>query len=93
MNYHQFLVLKRISKQISISADYTFHDGAETLRQALKISWENNRCLDALLFENYQRLDVNPAWGYSLILQKNPFKNLKLSGGFANIDQYYGIWN
>jgi hypothetical protein len=93
MNYHQFLVLKRIQKKVAFSADYTFQDGVETLRQGIKLTLPRNRWIDWLNFENYQRLDFQPAWGCAITLQKSPVPQLTLSGGFANIDQNYGSLN
>ena len=93
MNYHQFLVAKKIREAISVSADYTFQDGVETLREALKLNIKRNRVLDSLVFENYERLDFQPTWGCALSAQKNPSPRLSLVGGYADIDQYYVNWN
>lgn len=93
MNYHQFLVAKRVSERFSFSADYTFQDGIETLRQGLKAYPRKNRYVDFLLFENYQRLDYHPAWGCALSVQKNLFRGLSITGGFVDIDKDYVNWN
>jgi hypothetical protein len=93
MNYHQFLVAKRISRRFSFSADYTFQDGTETLRQGFKVYPPRVPFLDYVLFENYQRLDSLPAWGWALSIQKNLSQHLSLTGGFVDIDQDYPNWN
>jgi hypothetical protein len=93
MNYHQFLASKRISKRISLSADYTFQEGIETLRQGLKMYPPKNHYLDYVLFENYQRLDYHPAWGCAFSIQKNPSRRLSLTGGFVDIDKGFVNWN
>jgi hypothetical protein len=93
MNYHQFLVAKKLGKQLSVSADYTFQDGVETLRQALKVNIKRNRFLDSLVFENYERVDFQPAWGCALSAQKSPTSRLTLTGGYADIDEDYGGLN
>jgi len=93
MNYHQFLVSKRISEQVSFSADYTSHDGIATLRQAVKFHPNKNNFIDSILFENYQRFEYHPAWGFALTIQKKPTPRLALTGGFVDIDRYFPDWN
>jgi hypothetical protein len=93
MNYHQFLISKKIHKRASVSADYTFQDGIETLRQAIKLYPQKNRFFDSLVFENYQRLDFHPAWGFALSVQKSPIPRLAVTWGFVHIDQHYVNWN
>ncbi len=93
MNYHQFLVSKKINGRVSVSADYTFQDGIETLRQALKLHLQHNRFMDSVLFENYQRVDYRPAWGCAVTLQKSPIRRLALSGGFVDVDRNFVNWN
>ena len=93
MNYHQFLISKKIGKQLSASADYTFQDGVETLRQALKLNIKANRLLDSVVFENYERVDVQPAWGCAVSAQKSPDPRLTLTGGYADIDRDFGALN
>jgi len=93
MNYHQFLVSKKIHKRASVSADYTFQDGIETLRQAIKLYPKENRFFDSVVFEDYQRLDFHPAWGFALSMQKNPTRRLALTWGFVDIDRHYVNWN
>jgi hypothetical protein len=93
MNYHQFLIAKQVSKRFVFSADYTFQDGTETLRQGLRAYPAKNRYVDYVLFEDYQRLDYQPAWGFALSLQKNLSRRLSLTGGFVDIDKNYPNWN
>jgi len=93
MNYHQFLVGKQVSKRFAFTADYTFQDGIETLRQGLRAYPAKNRYVDYVLFEDYQRLDWKPAWGFALSLQKNLSPRLSLTGGFVDVDKDYPNWN
>lgn len=92
INYLQFLIAKRFHDRMAFSADYTSHEGVRTLRQGVKFNLKGFRCADDLLFENYQRLNENPDWGWSLTLQK-AFSRISLAGGFASIDKDYGPWN
>lgn len=92
-NYHQFLVSKNIGKRAAISADYTFVGGAETLRQAVKIHSPELKLVDSLRFENYQRLDVNPAYGFAVLAEKALTKKWSFIGGYTQIDPKYGNVN
>ena len=85
-NYHQFLVRKRINKNVSFSADYTFEAGRDTFRQAVKFSVPGFRALDSMRFENYQRVDPDKGYGFAITGEKTLRKKLNLNGGFAHID-------
>jgi hypothetical protein len=92
-NYHQFLVSKNIGKRAAVSADYTFVAGAETLRQAIKFNTKELKVADALRFENYQRVDVNSAYGFALLAEKAVTKKLSVTYGYTQIDRAYGNVN
>lgn len=86
-NYHQFLVRKQLNKRVGFSADYTFEAGRDFLRQAVNIKAPELQVLDHVVFENYQRLDPNPGYGFSLWGDKKVNPRLTLGGGFAHIDR------
>ena len=86
-NYHQFLVRKVVNKRVSFSADYTFESGRDTLHQAVKVKFPKSPVLDSVLFENYQRLDPDPGYGFNMMGDKVIGKKLTLTGGFAHIDR------
>jgi hypothetical protein len=92
-NYHQFLVGKRIGKRARLSADYTFQWGIETLRQSIKVDTKGLRWIDSILFENYERVDVMPDYGFNLVLGKTLAGRLTLSPGFASVDPNLGVLN
>ena len=92
-NYHQFLATKKIGQRLAVSADYTFHNSAETLRQAIKVDTSGLRALDSFRFENYQRLDVNQAYGFAVSGEKQLSQRFTLGGGYAQIDRRYGGLN
>ena len=92
-NYHQFLVSKKFGARVATSADYTFQAGTETLRQAVKLDLHEARLIDTLRFEDYERLDVHPAYGFALIGEKHVTKRFTLIGGYAHIDRFYGGLN
>jgi hypothetical protein len=92
-NYHQFLVSKKFGARVATSADYTFQAGMETLRQAVKLDLHETRLIDSLRFEDYERLDVHPAYGFALVGERRVTKRLTLTGGYAQIDRFYGSLN
>lgn len=92
-NYHQFLVSKTLGKRAAVSFDYTFVAGVETLRQALKLDAKELKLADAIRFENYQRVDVNRAYGFALLAEKAVTKKLSVTYGYTQIDRNYGNVN
>ena len=84
-NYHQFLVRKTINKRASFSADYTFDSGTDTLRQAVKVNVPETKVVDSLRFENYQRLDPQPGYGFGLTGEKRVTSRLNIVGGVTKI--------
>ncbi len=86
-NYGQFLVQKKLGKYASVSADYTYQAGIDSLRQAVKISVPKGHILDTVIFENYERIDPHPGYGFNLTGQKKINKYLTAAAGFVRIDQ------
>lgn len=85
-NYHQFLVSKQVNKRVRFSADYTFESGRDFLRQAINVGTGELKFLDRIVFENYQRLDPDPGYGFSVHGEKKVNNRVSLGGGFTNID-------
>jgi hypothetical protein len=92
-NYHQFLVAKRIGRRTAVSLDYTLEAGRETLRQAINVKVPETHIVDFVRFENYQRIDFKPDYGFALYGQKSLLKWITLGGGYAQIDPNYGSLN
>jgi len=92
-NYHQFLVSKKFGARVAASVDYTFQAGTETLRQAVKLDLHEAHLIDMLRFEDYERLDVHPAYGFALVGERRVTKRFTLTGGYAQIDRFYGDLN
>ena len=88
-NYHQFLVAKKLGDRASVSFDYTFQDGVETLRQGFRVATKELRFIDSVRFENYQRVDYRPGYGYALYAEKALTKSVVAGGGLADIDQEF----
>lgn len=85
-NYHQFMVRKRLNKNVAFSADYTFESGRDTFRQAVKFSIPRFRLFDTMRFENYQQVDPVTNYGFGVSGEKKVHKRLTLNTGFSRID-------
>jgi len=92
-NYHQFLVSKKVGSSAVFSADYAFLDGVETLTEAVRINTQRLKLIDSLRFENYQRLDVSPGYGFAVSGEKSLWDRVVIGGGFAQIDPQEGSLN
>ncbi len=92
-NYHQFLVSKKIGSGAALSLDYTFQDGKETMREAVRVKVAGTHLLDFFRFENYQRIDVHPSVGFAFSGEKTLLRRITLVGGYAQIDKDYGNLN
>jgi hypothetical protein len=92
-NYHQWLVSKNVGGRAALSAEYAFQAGIETLRQAARINTAPLRIFDSVRFENYQRIDVRPEYGFALQGEKTVRKRITLTSGYADVDRFYGGLN
>ena len=92
-NYHQWLAVKNIGPRAALSVEYTFNGGTETLRQAVRFRTPELRIVDLLRFENYQRTDVQPDFGFALFAEKILGRRLTIGGDYADIDRDYGSLN
>lgn len=92
-NYHQVLVTKKIGKRATIGGEYASLSGIATLRQAILVKVPEAVIIDAVRFENYQRVEGRKDYGFAIQADKRVHKTLALSGGFADIDRHYGGLN
>jgi hypothetical protein len=89
LNYYQCFVIKRIRENVSLSAGYDSYYGVDLLHQAVNITIHNLRVADTILFENYERINNMPAWGFGLTFQKTLFSRWFLSGGVSSVERYF----
>jgi hypothetical protein len=92
-NYQQYLVLKKISKKLTASADYTTLAGGRTLRQALHANVAELRVVDQANVDVYERTNQTAAFGGNVSVSKSVNKVFGLTAGYAAIDRYYGDLN
>lgn len=97
VNYHQFIISKKIGKRAQASADYTFVGGADISRQAVKVYTPELQAVDSLRLEIYERLDGNVDCsadaGFAVLADKTLKKKWTFTGGYTQIDPRYGNVN
>lgn len=99
-NYHQFLLEKKFAKRVDASADYTWHLGTDTMREAVSLSVPETRAFDAIRVEAYQRLndinlqgaDIASGAGFGVTVEKRLPGKVKMEGGFASVDKNYPVY-
>jgi hypothetical protein len=93
LNYGQFLVRKNLVSGIFFSADYTFDREVQTLRQAVRWNLQANRWIDTLIYEQYERINRQQAFGFSIQGQKQLTAKFRVTGSFVDIDRSFGNLN
>ena len=92
-NYQHYLLDKKFGTRAAASIDYTREAGRTTWRQAVNVKVPESRVFDSVIFELYQRTDVDPDEGFALTLEKAITRRLSVNGGYASIDSQYGALN
>jgi hypothetical protein len=91
-NYTQVLVGKKFGRIVALSADWTDINDVSTLRQAVKLTTKQwTRAIDAVRFENYQRVEGDEDYGFALSAEKAVHPKVVLAGGYADIDRDNGL--
>ncbi len=89
-NYGQILVAVRPATRVEASADYTYEDGRDTLRQGVSIGMpEGSRLLRAIRAEAYQRVSVERGAGFNLAADLQVTGRLQVTGGVEHVDRHY----
>ncbi len=86
-NFTQVLVGKKFGSAVAASAEWASHEGVSTLRQAARIATKEWLPLDAIRFEQYQRVEGLTGYGFAVAAERAITRRLTLNGGFARIDQ------
>jgi hypothetical protein len=92
-NYRQFLVDKKFGKRAGASTDFTTDRGTSTWRQGLNIRTPELRCVDTVIFENYERVHPDTEYGFALSIDKAVTRKLSFNGGYASVDPRFGGLN
>ena len=92
LDYYHMLVAKKVGARVALSADYTRHADVGTIRQAIAVK-RPGAFVDALRFEQYQRVDAPRAYGFAVQADRSFGKRVGVGGGFATIDRNFGGLN
>jgi len=93
-NYRQFLVDKKVGKRAAVSADFTLESGRRTWHQAVNIKLAEVRVVDSIIFEQYERTNIDSAYGFAISFAKQLTKHFSLNQfGYARIDPKNGPLN
>jgi len=105
-NYHQFLLQKRISARIKASADYTWQNHVQVMREAAVVNVRESKFANSARFELYQRTNnitlqgatFASSSGFAIMAEKTLgektiLKKFKLEGGYASVDEHYSVFD
>lgn len=92
-NYTQALAVKKFSAMFAASASYERQIGADIARAAVTVHLSKTAPVNTIRYEQYHRFNLHEASGFAVWADRSITKYLRLQGGYATVDQYYGGWN
>ena len=92
-NYTQVLAGKRFGSRVSASADWTSLEGISTLREAVRVETKQWLPLDAIRFEQYQRIEGHRGAGFGVTAERAVTGRIAIDGGYTDIDPFNGALN
>ncbi len=92
-HYTQVLAMKRFSPMVSGSLDYSSVAGADTVRAAVALRFKATASLTGLRYEQYRRVNAQPAAGFAITAERSITTWARLQGGYTTIDERYGNLN
>lgn len=92
-HYTQVLAMKRFSPMVSGSLDYSGVAGVDTVRAAVALRFKATASLTGLRYEQYCRVNSQPAAGFAITGERPVTKWVRLQGGYATIDERFGNLN
>ena len=91
-NYGQLLIGGRVGARISVSADYTYEDGRDILRQGIAFRMPSTvPVLTALRFDAYQRVSPDTKHGFHLSGDVRIARPFTVTAGVTHVDRNYLI--
>lgn len=89
-NYGQLLVEARLTPSVEISADYTYEDTRDWVREGVRIALpERSRVVRAIRAEAYQRVSDEKGMGVNLAADLRVTARFDVTGGFDHVDRHY----
>ena len=93
-NYGQALVGIRLSPRVNASAEYTYEDRRDILRQAVTIRPpESVKKVTSIKVEAYQRVSPDRGYGVNASTDLRLASRLVVTGGVMSVDKNYGPFN
>ncbi len=93
-NYGQALVGIEVSPRVNASAEYTYEDRRDILRQAVTIRPpESLKKLTSIKVEAYQRVSPDRGYGFHASADMRLAPRLVVTGGVMTVDRNYGAFN
>ena len=92
-NYAQALIIKRFTKHLAGSLDYSTQSGARTIRMAVTLRLSKGRPIQTVKYEQYRRVNQRAAAGFALWAERTLGPVGRLQAGYVTVDQFYGGWN
>jgi hypothetical protein len=93
INYYQAQVSRRFSPRLATSFDFSRVDEANTWRPSALIGVAESRVADQVRLELYFRDSEDSAAGFTVFGEKQALPKLRLTLGYADIDNDYGNLN
>jgi hypothetical protein len=88
-NYGQLLVGARVGSRVGVSADYTYEDGRDILRQGLTARPRQTPLLTSVRVEAYQRVSPDPGQGFNVAGELRLASRFMVTLGVTHIDRNY----
>jgi hypothetical protein len=92
INYGQLLVGTRLGPRVNVSADYTYEDGRDIVREGVTLRLpETAAPLNAIKLEAYQRVSDVTGQGFNVSSELRLTNALTVTAGVAHVDRNYLI--
>src|SRR5690606_305380 len=88
-NYGQLLVEARLTPAVEVSADYTYEDTRDWLRQGVRIALPERSLVRTIRAEFYQRLSEEKGAGLNVAADMRIGRRFQVTGGFDHVDRHY----
>jgi hypothetical protein len=92
LNYGQALMSLRLGESVSVSADYTYEDGRDLLREGISVRMADAALpLTGVRVDLYQRVSQSGGRGFNASGDFRLLRALTITAGVAHVDQDYVI--
>jgi hypothetical protein len=91
-NYSSVLLGKKIGV-VSASADWASLAGISTFHQAVRVATAAWLPVDAVRFENYERVEGTRGYGFAAAAERAVTRRVTVIGGYADVDRNFGELN